>query len=697
DGHTSDGQNPSHTYAEPGVYLVCLIIEDGAGCVSDVCHEVPVEGTSSDCDAEFVWELIAGTYTIEFLSTSTSNSDIISYIWHFGDGHEGDGNNPSHTYAGPGTYNVCLIITTATGCVADVCHQVVVHAVNSECHAGFALDQIGNTLEIEFINQSTSEHDIVSYHWDFGDGHEGDGSDPHHTYSEPGTYEVCLTIEDAFGCVSEVCHAVVVEGTGEGCNAAFEWEPGDNNLVIHFINQSTSDHDIISYKWNFGDGHEGDGQNPSHTYAEPGIYLVCLIITDGAGCVSDVCHEVVVEGNSGECEAGFVWEAGLDNSLNIHFDDTSDDDPDIVSWHWTFGDGHSSDDQNPSHEYGEPGVYVVCLIVTNEFGCVADVCHEVHVELNVGDCHASFSWDQIEGSFGVQFINTSDDDPDNVSWQWNFGDGHTSDEENPSHEFDTAGTYLVCLIVTNEFGCVSDVCHEVHVSGNSEGCQAGFTWEQVDGQLAIHFNNTSTSEHDIISYHWSFGDGQNGDGQNPTHEYDHPGVYVVCLTIEDNTGCITDVCHEVVVEEVEEEGCHAAFDWEFLQDGLTVRFHSLSTSDHDIISFHWTFGDGHTGDTWNPLHTYDAPGVYVVCLTITDGAGCTNTICQEVHVEGESECHASFEFENIEDVYHFFNNSTGTTDHTTYFWEFGDGSSSTEENPEHQYEEDGTYIVCLFI
>jgi PKD repeat protein len=319
----------------------------------------------------------------------------------------------------------------------------------------------------------------------------------------------------------------------------------------------------------------------------------------------------------------------------------------------------------------------------------------VVVEWNTGDCHASFSWDQVEGTYGIHFINTSDDDPDIVTWFWNFGDGQTSDEEHPTHEYDTSGGYLVCLAVVNEFGCVSDVCHEVHVYENTEGCSASFTWEQIDGHEAIHFNGASESQNDITSYHWNFGDGHEGDGQAPNHEFE-PGVYVVCLTITDNTGCVSDVCHEVVVEAIE-DGCHAIFDWEYLQDGLTVRFHSLSTSEHDIVSFHWTFGDGGTGDTWNPLHHYDAPGVYLVCLTITDGAGCVSTICQEVVVEGPDGCHAYFDFEVEEDIYNFFNNSTGLSDHATFLWEFGDGTSSTDENPEHHYDEDGTYVVCLFV
>jgi hypothetical protein len=78
-------------------------------------------------------------------------------------------------------------------------------------------------------------------------------------------------------------------------------------------------------------------------------------------------------------------------------------------------------------------------------------------------------------------------------------------------------------------------------------CQAAFNWEQIPNTLTIHFNSTSTSEHDIVSYVWHFGDGQNGDGQNPNHTYAAPGTYNACLIITDNVGCVSDVCHQVTV------------------------------------------------------------------------------------------------------------------------------------------------------
>ncbi|HEY3387201.1 MAG TPA: PKD domain-containing protein [Saprospiraceae bacterium] len=401
-------------------------------------------------------------------------------------------------------------------------------AAFAQCNAQFAWEQIPNTLTIHFNNNSTGEQEIISNFWSFGDGHNGDGENPNHTYDEPGTYLVCLTIETESGCEDDVCHEVTVQPlSSEECHAQFTWEQIPGTLQVHFNSTSTSQFDITSYSWTFGDGEQGDGDDPYHTYDEPGVYLVCLIITDADGCVSDVCHEVHVEAPDGECNAEFTWEQ-IPGTLQIHFNSTSTSPNDIISYSWTFGDGGTSDNNDPYHTYDEPGVYLVCLVIHDSEGCVSDVCHEVTVNEIESECHANFTWEQFDGTYEVDFTNTSTSDHDIVSFQWFFGDGSQGDGPNPSHHYDEPGVYNVCLVITNEVGCVSEECHQVHVEETTGECHAQFTWEQIPGTLQIHFNSTSTSQYDITSYQWNFGDGHNGDGDDPYHTYEEPGVYVVC-------------------------------------------------------------------------------------------------------------------------------------------------------------------------
>ena len=239
-------------------------------------------------------------YKVTFTDQSTSNGTIIIWAWNFGDGNTSADQNPIHTYSKPGTYTVCLNITDDHGCTSHVCKHVVIHHPPAGvCHAAFSFNQPDPDFQtINFTDLSTSDGTIGTWNWDFGDGTNSSEQNPSHTYLHAGTYTVCLTItDDDGGCTSHVCKHVIVHHPPAGiCHAVFTYHQTDpNNLTIDFTDQSTSDGTIGTWAWDFGDGNTSNEQNPSHTYAHPGTYTVCLNITDDdGGCTSHVCHHVTV-------------------------------------------------------------------------------------------------------------------------------------------------------------------------------------------------------------------------------------------------------------------------------------------------------------------------------------------------------------------------------------------------------------------
>lgn len=700
DGHTGDGQNPNHTYAEAGTYNVCLTIHDNVGCENTICHEVVVAPLSNNCEAGFTFVVNQDTHVVQFDNNSFSNHDIIHYSWTFGDGGTSDAENPTHTYQNSGTYTVCLTITDNTGCTDDICHNVVIEG--NPCHATFTWNQGDNCEMIDFHDTSTGDPNF--WEWNFGDGSPiSHDQNPTHQYDVQGTYVVCLIIHTESGCIADHCTEVVVSCGNDGCHASFTAEPGDNPLVWHFLSTSTSDHDIIHYSWTFGDGGVSDNHAPNHTYDHGGVYLVCLTITDGSGCSDTFCEEItVVEDSEDNCTASFTAEAG-DNPLVWHFHDTSTGDTDVNFWEWHFGDGSPvSHDQNPVHEYDQPGTYQVCLIIHTESGCIADHCITITVTNGDEDnCHAEFSSNHGDNPLVWHFHDQSTSDHGIVSWQWSFGDGGTSTLQNPEHVYNEPGTYVVCLIITSETGCVSDHCEEIHVPSGDDGCHAEFSGEAGDNPLVWHFTDQSTSTHGIAHWQWSFGDGHFSDDHNPVHEYGQPGTYVVCLIITSETGCVADHCEEIVVTGGE-DGCHAEFYGNHSQNNnLVWHFHDQSTSEHGIVSWSWTFGDGGTSTSQNPEHVYEQPGTYVVCLTITSETGCVSDHCEEIFVpEGQDGCHAEFSGEHGGDNWlnwHFTDQSTSEHGIVSWHWTFGDGVTSDDQNPVHLYGQPGTYTVCLII
>lgn len=384
------------------------------------------------------------------------------------------------------------------------------------------------------------------------------------------------------------------------------------------------------------------------------------------------------------------------NTVTLH--DTSTATGLIASYTWHFGDGNTSNDPNPVHTYATAGTYNVCLTIeAHNPGCTETHCEDIVISgtTDSSDCHAAFGFHQGASGLHVTFADSSTSVHAVTSWHWSFGDGNTSTSNHPTNAYAQAGTYTVCLIIANNHGCSDTVCHDVIVTDvQIADCHAAFGYHQNYTNFTVHFSDSSTSSHAISAWHWSFGDGSISTDQNPSHTYTHDGVYNVCLTITDATGCTHTVCHNVTVTGVQVD-CHTEFG--FHQVDPTIHFSDSSVSSHAIVSWHWSFGDGHTSTDQNPANTYAQDGTYNVCLITTDATGCSDTACHHVTITTPDPCHASFTYSNTGGTFDFTNTSTSTTTHTTYHWTFGDSSHSNLHNPHHTYTHHGQYTVCLFI
>ncbi len=161
-------------------------------------------------------------------------------------------------------------------------------------------------------------------------------------------------------------------------------------------------------------------------------------------------------------------------------------------------------------------------------------------------CHAVFGFAASADSLTIAFTDASTSSNTITSWSWDFGDGHTSTEQNPSHTYAHNGTYAICLTIHDDHGCSATACHQVSVHGiTTATCEASFHIA-VDG-LLIHFTDASIGSNTITSWSWDFGDGHTSTEQNPSHTYAHNGSYAICLTIHDDHGCSATACHQVSV------------------------------------------------------------------------------------------------------------------------------------------------------
>jgi PKD repeat protein len=223
---------------------------------------------------------------------------------------------------------------------------------------------------------------------------------------------------------------------------------------------------------------------------------------------------------------------------------------------------------------------------------------------------ADFTDSQDPGTLDVAFLDKSTGDP--TSWTWDFGDGHTSTRQSPTHTYATAGDYTVTLSVGagGDSGAKSKTVSVAAVAAP----KADFSSSQEDGTLGLHFTDSSTG--DPTSWSWDFGDGSNANRQNPAHTYRKAGDYQVKLTVR-NAGGSDSKTTKVTVKPV--PAPVADFTVSQVKGELDVHFTDSSTG--APTSWSWDFGDGTNGTRQNPTHTYTQPGDYVVKLTVKNPGG----------------------------------------------------------------------------
>ncbi|MCB0707556.1 MAG: PKD domain-containing protein, partial [Saprospiraceae bacterium] len=217
--------------------------------------------------------------------------------------------------------------------------------------------------------------------------------------------------------------------------------------------------------------------------------------------------------------------------------------------------------------------------------------------------------------------------PETDIWEWQFGDGDFSSNQNPSHVYAIDGLYEVCLISTDiDLACSDTTCTNIQVGGYF--CEASFTLES-DGMLISFVDNSMVSE-PVSNWVWSI-DGQpilQGLAQGD-YTFDTLGTYELCLSIEGGA-CVDDTCMTIDLS----DPCllaQANYSYTINQSELSVNFHDLTTGNPHL--WLWGFGDGYTSNDQDPAHTYDEPGIYTVCLLVQDTVNqCNRSYCEKIEV-----------------------------------------------------------------
>ncbi len=265
--------------------------------------------------------------------------------------------------------------------------------------------------------------------------------------------------------------------TDEDCEANF-WYYYDNDdiLTIHFMDVSQGNPD--SWSWDFGDGIFSSAQNPVHTYAQQGEYLVTLSISGGSdsSCFSSI-EQYIVVGDSippENCQALFsahIEDGDSINPLRYGFIDMSVGVNGLPpeNWFWDFGDSTFSTEQNPVHTFAQEGTYNVCLTISDSAGTCEDTyCQILFVGDSAGfDCNSWFEYEIDEGNSLLVNFEAYTSSQFSTVFSWDFGDGNSGNGQTVSHNYAQSGLYEVVLNTEDSIGCASSDSQWIWVGDSS--------------------------------------------------------------------------------------------------------------------------------------------------------------------------------------------------------------------------------------
>jgi len=260
-------------------------------------------------------------------------------------------------------------------------------------------------------------------------------------------------------------------GAGFDCYASFYADfPNPIALSVQFTDVSSGTNaPVVAWSWAFGDGGTSTEQNPAHTYAADGIYEVTLSIVTADSCTSTITQHICI-GNGGgwegpECQAMFYFIQDSSDLATFYFQDYSLGT--ITSWLWNFGDGNTSTEQNPTHTYAEPGIYIVTLTV-NGANCENTMYMIVATDDNIlyeNTCAALYLPFIYPDELTVFLLNLSS--PDAISYTWDYGDGTTSSDPFGFHQYAESGVYTITLTIVTASGCTSTFSSTINFEDGS--------------------------------------------------------------------------------------------------------------------------------------------------------------------------------------------------------------------------------------
>jgi gliding motility-associated-like protein len=687
DGSTSTSATPTHTYTTPGVFDVKLIVTTGGGCQDTfVFKEAVKAGNQPQTKFTAAPKDVCAVSPVSFSDLSAKGT-ADEWRWMFGDGATSGIQNPVHSYNDTGYFDVKLI-TTNFGCNDTLEVKKFIHVKPPIARFDTSYT-CSDRFTRNFIDQSVG---AMTWNWNFGDGATSTEQHPLHTYSTPGGYTAVLTVTNG-ECEHTVKKNIVV--LNEQGKLVASSTINCMNAPVVFDVKNVNPSNISAFNWYF----DGITENVTTTttspvsirFNTPGTRNSAAIITDLLHC-SDTLFTTVpllFYGPTALFES-IAPNTCLGNTVNFADSSKTDGIHPVTEYVWSFGEGNPEKYASGpfSHNYSALGNYNVKLVIKDSYGCTDSITRESYVSITKPVAKFITSDTALCPSLPINFTNQSDGV--GATYQWNFGDGTTSATVSPVHSFSQPGAYKVVMVMVDKNGCsASD-----SITINIYTAKADFILSDSFSTCPPLVVNVTNQSKNYIDLNWDFGDGGNSQLTNPSHIYTYPGSYTLKLTVKNNGGCVDELIKKVVIQ-----GPSGRFDYLPKQACNPGKVDYRITSEN-TASYVWDFDDGNTifSVKTGVSHTYINPGNYVPKVILEDGLGC------KVAIQGLDTIRIFSVNTNIlsdskmvcdSGIVAFRDSTTSNNGVSSFLWNFGDGFTSTQRNPTHNFSDTGFYSIKL--
>lgn len=707
---------PSTTDYSHGTVTLSLIAYGNAPC-PEVSDQMTLTFSHTP-NVDFTWGPACEDEPVSFFvdTTATNVGATISWNWNFGDGSTSLLMNPVHLFSTIGQHTVTLTTLDTLGNAHVNFHEVFISEPPT-AFFGVSANTCSNA-PVTLDNQSWTLYGYIAQTvWNYGDGTPNDtinwpdNPDVTHQYDTSGIFNVTLIVTNSFGCLASITLPVEII---EAPIANFTYTNDCSGTITSFVDASAANGagNTVQYGWDFGDPATGINNfsnlmNPDHVFSGPGIYHVKHVVTNYNNCSDTIVKTITI---LEPLAVDFIYDHTCINGIaNFGPNPAIMNTASIVSWHWDFGDGSISLQQQTVHTFLAAGNYQVTLTVTDISGCTTSKTRTVVVNplpvalFNMPQlpcANASIAFDDLSTTYAGQI----------VSWTWDFGDGATQTIYFPAngdteHTYAQPGNYTVTLSIQASDSCYGINQQTINIAPapttnfeNSASCK----------NVPVQFTDLSqTGGTGVINgWSWNFGDDISGWNnistiQNPIHTYANAGNYTVTLTVSTANGCSSTLQRTIIVG----DSPFVDFSFDKHCQNASVQFTpAAGVVAANVQSWLWNFGDGLTSTQSNPQHIYNQAGNYMVTLTIINNAGCSNSISHPINILPEP-------------IAAFTSNSPACSQHSVQFtnqsvapagyivkweWNFGDGQTAVVNYPgnpsvAHTYSTYGSFNVMLTV